>query len=749
MNQTDFWQAGLRVFGLLGSHDHDGIELDEKEKFKKPYSKSWQHTPDWSDEQFDTMHEMGQFDTGYGVLVYGLLVIDVDARNGGVASFEKLCEDLNLDLLGLSGLAVRTGSGGGSMHLYFKVPDDGSALAQTHKDYVGIDFKTSGYVVGPSSMHASGSVYEVMHGHPDDIESAPVQLLQLLKKPDHHRTEFNGEPLDITESDIRAMLEYYQNADVDYEEWIRVGMAIHDATCGNGFDIWDDWSKSSKKYDPSFMHRKWHSFGKGSSLVTIATIIHHAKQNGWRSSYDGVTFETNLVDDEIGLDTCGVDLKRPPGFVGELAQWINSQCFYPRENLAVAAALNAVGSIGGIKHADALNGFSANLYSLCVAGSSTGKEAVQQCYNACLNAAGIGDAMHGSIKSEQEMMRNFIRHQAAYYVIDEFGIFLRKLVNSGSKSGATYLEGVIGLAMSAYSKANDYLPISGDLKEFIRTELQKEAANCNKAIDNNEDKNGRHSKRLEQIYKQLDSLKRGIKNPYVTLMGFTTPVTFNELVSYEMATNGFISRAMIFDEPETNPKPNKRYKGGGMPSGIESRLAALYSMGDYDAEITRVEWHGDKVKIDSDTQARELLTLVAQSFWNMAESAKDNGLEAIPRRGYELVAKISFILAIPEGIRTAEHVRWAYALVKSDIERKMRLAFSNMQKDDDPASSIAAKIQTLLSDNPDGLTKGILINRCRPAKKEAVEKVLSELISRNLIFDEQTKKTSKYTLNRH
>jgi len=340
-------------------------------------------------------------------------------------------------------------------------------------------------------------------------------------------------------------------------------------------------------------------------------------------------------------------------------------------------------------------------------------------------------------------------HQSVYYVIDEFGIFLRKLVNSGSKSGATYLEGVIGLAMSAYSKANDYLPISGDLKEFIRTELQKEAANCNKAIENNEDKNGRNSKRLEQIYKQLDSLKRGIKNPYVTLMGFTTPVTFNELVSYEMATNGFISRAMIFDEPETNPKPNKRYKGGGMPASVENRLSALYSMGDYDAEITRVEWHGEKVKIDSDTQARELLTLVAESFWNMAETAKDNGLEAIPRRGYELVAKISFILAIPEGIRTAEHVRWAYALVKSDIERKMRLAFSNMQKDEDPASSIAAKIQTLLSDTPEGLTKGILINRCRPAKKEAVEKVLSELLSRNLIFDEQTKKTSKYTLNRH
>ena len=748
-NQNDFYDAGFRVFGLHGVDSKGNCECGNPEckaLYKHPIVSNWQHTPEWSEEQFETMHEMGQFDTGYGVLVYGLLVVDVDARNGGVQSFEKLCADLSIDLLGLSGLAVSTGSGGGSMHLYFKAPES-VAMVQSHKDYPGIDFKTSGFVVGPSSMHASGNIYETMHGHPDNIDMAPQKLVRLLKKPEHHRTEYNGESLDVTDDDIRSMLEYYQNSDLDYEEWIRVGMAIHDATCGAGYALWDDWSKQSKKYDPSMMQRKWHSFGKSKSVVTIGTIIHNAKQNGWRSTYDDVTFNTTLQDDGEQLETGGIDLKRPPGFVGELAQWINSQSFYPRENLAVAAALSAVGSIGGIKHIDALNGFSANLYSLCVAGSSTGKESVQQCYAACLNAAGIGDAMHGSIKSEQEMMRNFIRHQAAYYVIDEFGIFLRKLVNSGSKSGATYLEGVIGLAMSAYSKAQDYLPISGDLKEFIRTELQKEAAACNKAIDNNEDKNGRFSKRLEQIYKQLDSLKRGIKNPYVTLMGFTTPVTFNELVSYEMATNGFISRAMIFDEQETNPKPNKKFKGGGMPQHIESRLAALYSLGDYDAEVSRVEYHGEKIKIDTDEQARQLLSDVSESFWQMAEAAKDNGLEAIPRRGYELVAKVSFILAIPEGIRTSEHVRWAYALVKSDVERKMRLAYSNMQKDEDPANAIAAKIQNILTGAEEPVTRGVLINRCRPSKREAVEKVIDELVSKSLIHESDgARKSKKYHL---
>ncbi|MFX3983349.1 bifunctional DNA primase/polymerase, partial [Streptococcus suis] len=77
----------------------------------------------------------------------GLLVIDVDARNNGVQAFERLCADTGLDLLGLSGLAVATGSGGGSMHLYFHAPPE-MALVQHHNDYPGIDFKSSGFVVG-------------------------------------------------------------------------------------------------------------------------------------------------------------------------------------------------------------------------------------------------------------------------------------------------------------------------------------------------------------------------------------------------------------------------------------------------------------------------------------------------------------------------------------------------------------------------------------------------------------------------
>ena len=750
LNQNDFFDEGFKVFGLhsiIGGQCSCG-DSECKAIGKHPIASNWQHTPHWSEEQFEVMHELGQFDTGYGILIDGLLVVDVDARNGGVESFQMLCKHLGIDLLGECGLAVATGSGNGSMHLFYKLTDK-HALTMHLDAYRGIDFKSSGFVVGAGSMHKSGMMYEVMHGHPDSLTEAPKSLLELLKKPEYYRAKTSLGTVDVSVDDVRAALQYV-DPDCDYDTWIKCGMAINHTLNGDGFAVWDEWSRGGKKYSGcEQLNRHWHSFGKSSNPVTLGTLIHFAEAGGYQPPFD-VEFTTTLTADTDLLDTSNVDLKRPVGFVGELAEWINSQCFFPRENLAVAAALSAVGAIGGLRYIDAMDGFSANLYTLCVAGSSTGKEAIQQCYADCLRAAGMAAAMHGSIKSEQEIIRNLLRHQASHYCIDEFGIVLRKIVNAGAKAGASYLEGVIGILMSVYSKACDYMPIGGDLKEFLIEELKKEAGQCRKLIDNNEDKNGYAKRRLEQVDFAIRNANSGIKHPFVSLIGFTTPVTFNDLVNFEMATNGFISRAMIFDEPETNPKPNRKRAAKGMPDHIAYQLSAMYKLGEYDTlETDRVEHYGEKTKIDTTEDAKQALADVSDYFWQMAEDAKEQGLEAIPRRGYELAAKVSFILSIPEGVRTIEHVRWAFALAKSDIARKMRLAFSNIEKDENPANSIASKIQSILSDSVQPMTHGVLVNRCRPAKKDAVEKVIAELVNKNLITEHITSKSKKYEITAH
>jgi hypothetical protein len=275
MEYRIYWEAGFRVFGLYG-RDKDGKcecgnpNCPEKSLFKHPRVSNWQHTPHWSEEQLDTMEQMRQFKTGYGIALRGVLVIDVDARNGGVASFAKLLEVVP-EVAG-AGLIVNTGSGGGSKHYYFRVPEDVSLVIRL-ADYPGLDFKSgAAFVVGPGSQHASGTKYEIAYGSPDEIDDVPAALLDMLRVPERHRADLGGKIVDVNDAELAEMLSHVRGYD-DYDVWVKIGMALHHATGGAAFDLWDRWSQQSSKYDTEEMGTKWHSFGRSANHVTLGTLV--------------------------------------------------------------------------------------------------------------------------------------------------------------------------------------------------------------------------------------------------------------------------------------------------------------------------------------------------------------------------------------------------------------------------------------------------------------------------------------------
>lgn len=736
MMHEEFRDAGYKVFGLYGA-DKNGFCLCGnpgcKAVLKHPIASCWQHTPEWSDEQWEVGHQMGQFKTGYGVLAKGLLVVDVDARNGGVKSYEKLL-GMVPEISG-AGLIVETGSGGGSKHLYFQV-DEKSALLFHLDGLSGIDFKSgSSFVVGPGSLHASGNKYTAVVGTPHDITEAPPALLELLKKPDKHRAEYNGVSIDVSEQDIAEMLSFI-NPDCDHEAWYRIGMAVHHATGGAGFHLWDSWSNGGTKYPGrSALERRWHSFGKSANPVTLGTLMHYAEHAGWESS---VTFTPTVQYDEpepvdgLPFSLEGVDLLRPPGFVGDVCKWINAQCRYPRESLAAGAALVAVGNVAGLRYTDDIDGVTANLFAFCVAGSGTGKEAVQQAVAEIHRAAGIHLATHGAIKSEQEVIRNLIRNQAALYVIDEIGIFLQKVSNAQQRGGAAYLDGVIGVLMSAYSKADGFMLLTGDTKDDVRRTLLQELVQCRKIINEGADENGSCARRVPQLERALGHIDNGLERPFLSLIGFTTPVTFDGLVTHEQATNGFIGRSLLINERETNPRARRGFRKTAMADPMRHALAQLYSGGAYDSEAMRVEHYADREKVVTDPQAVTMLSKVLDWIEDHAEMHKERtGLEAVVRRGYEIMAKISLILAAPGGIRTAEHVRWAFAMVRRDIEEKTRLAYANENQKAAPDSALMARVLNLI-DKDHGETVAVICNRIRKQKTE-IESLLTKMADSGLV----------------
>jgi hypothetical protein len=746
MMHAEFIEAGFRVFPLWGFRG-ETCECDNpncEAAGKHPRAANWQHTPEWDDDQINAMELAGHFDSGYGVLCRGFIVVDVDARNGGIESFTRLCDAIP-EISG-AGLIVTTGSGGGSRHLYFRAPSEPVAMLQHLADYPGLDFKTSGFVVGPGSRHVSGARYEIAHGTPDDVDAAPEGLVDLLRKPDRHRAEFDGRVVDVSHGDIAEMLAPI-DPDCDYETWIRIGMAVHHATGGTGFGIWDYWSSRGEKYSTKGMDSHWHSFGRCANPVTLGTLVHHAEAAGWLMPVTFTPSEEHeapaaAAADGLPFDIAGVDLTSPPGFVGDLARWIEDQSRRPRKRLAVAGALSAMGNVAGLRYTDDRDGVSCNLFAFCVAGSRTGKEAIQQAVAHVHRVAGLGGATHGAIKSEQEIVRNLTRHQAALYVIDEIGIFLQKIKNAQNKGGASYLDGVIGMLMAAYSKADGFMLLTGDAKDDLRKELIKKQAGLQKKADAKEATSW-EEREIAQITTALDSLDNGLERPFLSLIGFTTPVTFDELVDYQSATNGFIGRSLMFVERETAPRSKRDFRKRPMPDSMAATLAQIFSAGEFDTQDSgRVEYYGRKSSIPTDPRANAMLDAALDWFEDEAEAHKGRtGLEALYLGAYELVSKVSLILACPEGRRTVEHVRWAFALVRRDLEDKARLVTANDREKDAPKLALQAKIANIIGG--EGETIGVIFNRLRKWKKQDVQKCLDDMVGSGVAFSEEINPTGR------
>ena len=745
MDYRIFWEAGFRVFGLYGRDKNGKCECGnphcpEKSLFKHPRVSNWQHTPHWSEEQLETMELMKQFKTGYGIALRGILVIDVDARNGGVASFAKLIEVVP-ELAG-SGLIVNTGSGGGSKHYYFRVPED-VALVIKLADYPGLDFKSgAAFVVGPGSQHASGTNYQIAYGSPDDIDMVPDALLEMLRVPERHRADLGGKVVDVNDAELAEMLSHVRGYD-NYDVWVKIGMALHHATGGAAFDLWDKWSQQSKKYNGEEMNAKWHSFGRSANPVTLGTLVHYAEEGGY---IQPVTFTptkefTFLTPEEYfgpkAIDTTSFDALRPPGLAGQLATWIESRTRRKREALAAMSAIWAMGVAFGLHYRDDRDRATTNLFVFNVAASGSGKDGILGATAEILDHCGLSAAIHGTIKSEQEIARNLTRHQMAAYMMDEVG-FLFQRISSAKKSGASYLEGVVGLLMSAYSKGDGRMKISGDLKEEIRGHLRKELMQIEKAMEE-KGENPHLLARATAVSYQLDNLDAGIDRPFLAMTGYTTEKNFNELVTFESATTGFIGRAILCIEQETAPPSKKNWKKRELPENLRLTMQQLSMGGSFDMmkNGSRVEHYGERIEIPSSPHALDMLDNINDLFDQMAYQHKEStGLEALALRGYEQVSKISLILAIPEGVRTVEHVRWAYALVKRDIESKMRLVLANDTDKTDPAKALTMTVLQMV-DGPDGETAGVIMRRLeRKWKRPDIQSCLDRLVEAKKISEE-------------
>src|SRR4030042_1007732 len=140
-------------------------------------------------------------DAGIALVTEGLIVLDFDAKNGGLES--KSMMEANYGRL----LRTRTHrTGGGGEHWIYR-NTDGTDIRNTvaFAGYQGVDLRANGGDIGgPPSLHQSGRKYEVIDD--TDITPTPVWLLELAIKKTTKPKKISPESQPIPEGQRNSTL---------------------------------------------------------------------------------------------------------------------------------------------------------------------------------------------------------------------------------------------------------------------------------------------------------------------------------------------------------------------------------------------------------------------------------------------------------------------------------------------------------------------------------------------------------------
>jgi P4 family phage/plasmid primase-like protien len=123
------------------------------------------------------------------------------------------------------------------------------------------------------------------------------------------------------------------SADCDVYQWHRIGYALKRAFGEDGFDIWDQWSQSAADRYPGDIEieKVWNGLKprRNGRAVTVGTIIHLARENGWIPD-GGLTWNlTDLGMARLVAARYGENLRwcstNGDWYVYERGQWITDE----------------------------------------------------------------------------------------------------------------------------------------------------------------------------------------------------------------------------------------------------------------------------------------------------------------------------------------------------------------------------------------------------------------------------------------
>lgn len=640
---------------------------------KKPgrwRSGAWSDYPDWTRhaERPTTEHELGVWstwpDAGVGIVCGQVVAIDIDIVEPGLA--------LELERLARARLgdspALRIGRAPKRLLIYrAAAPFAGIRRAPIEVLALGQQFVA--HAIHPDT----GRPYEWPEERLADIDIGDLPVVDenmvrafldeaLALVPDHLKParlvaapSAGSGPAHSqagTLAAIRDALVWIPNADLDYDSWVRIGLALKGALGDAGGDLFAAWSTQSGKDDAAFTAKTW--AGLKAERIGAGTIYHLAIERGWRPDpalvLDG-TAPFDAVHPAAGLlakleavpaepARAAITLPPPPaldrldGALGLMVRHILATAIRPQPWLAVGAALSALGTLMGRKVRTASN-LRSNLYVLGLAESGGGKDHARKVIKEVLFQGGLADHLGGErIASGAGLITALTRQPASLFQIDEFGKFVANVADK--------------------RRAPKHLSEIWDLF----TELATSAGTTFFGAE---------------YADQRERPRQDIIEPCASIHGVSAPGPFWEALKSGSLQDGSLARFLVFRSDDDIPDRNRRPAPlSDLPAELLAAVQAVAAVG---ADQSRGNLAGigapvvkpAPLTVQMDAEASAIFGMLDDEMTRRQREAIGTDQSAALARVWENAAKVALIKAVsanPTGpVIRGEDARWAREVV--------------------------------------------------------------------------------------
>lgn len=324
------------------------------------------------------------------------------------------------------------------------------------------------------------------------------------------------------------------------------------------------------------------------------------------------------------------DWTRPPGLLGDIANFIYDAAPRPVKEIALAASIGLMAGICGRAYNVSNTGL--NQYVLLLAKTGVGKEGAKSGIDKLIRkikpqVAGITEFLGpGDISSGPAIIRYIVKHQCFVSIVGEFGYFLEGMHPLTANSAQLSLKRKL-LALYNQSGFTDILD--------------------------------------QSVYADDKNNIGSVRAPAFSILGESTPETFYRNIDESMINDGLLPRFLAIEYLGPRPPNNEN------ASLAEASPDLLKKLGDLAAQCLAIAEHNRVINVDFKTLAGAEQNAYQFEIDRHINSSDQVITRELWNRAWMKTMKVASLIAIGENmynpVISVEAFTWAKNLVERDI----------------------------------------------------------------------------------